>query len=250
MQQFEARPALLEWKDGESRTQEDSAWGYASEGMVRGWAEGFFENDRAAALNYLLAHDDAITAKAIPNVVATVFAESPEQARAFLLRLPAKRQAEALGGVAGRADSFGYPDREEVVRSPEFVANWMLQFPSEVWSEHIELVLRGWSAGHTPEVLAWIGNLPTDTQSTVVTHYDLYPNPDSAQKDFNLVMDVPNLALRQQLLERLMRQAKDAREIVLASLEKTQLPEVEKARLAALIPPAEETSSTSEEDDE
>jgi hypothetical protein len=250
MQQFEGRPPLLKWKDGESRTQEESAWGYASEGMVRGWAEGFFENDRATALNYLLAHDDEITAKAIPDVVAAVFAESPEEARVFILRLPAKRQAEALGGVTGTADRFVYKDGDDVIRSPEFVANWMLQFPSEVWSENIEQVLREWSFRNTPEVLAWIGNLPADTQSTVVTHYDFYPSSDSAEKDFNLVMDVPNLALRRQLLERLMQQAKGARTAVLASLEKTQLPDVEKARLAALIPAAEDASDTSDEDDE
>jgi hypothetical protein len=250
MQQFEVQPPLLGWKEGESRTQEESAWGYASEGMVRGWMEGFFENDRAAALNYLLAHDDEITAKATPDVVAAVFAESPEEARAFVLRLPAKRQGEALGGVAGTADRFVYKDGEDVTRSPEFVANWMLQFPGEVWSENIENVLREWSVRNTPEVLAWMGNLPADTQSTVVTHYDFYPSSESAEKDLNLVMDLPNLALRRQLLERLMRQAKDARAVVLASLEKTQLPEVEKARLAALIPPAEEASDTSEEEDE
>lgn len=247
MQQFEVRPPLLKWKLGESRSPEESAWGYASEGMVQGWAEGFFENDRAAALNYLLAHDDEITAKAIPGVVAAVFAESPEEARAFLLRLPAKRQVEALGGVAGRADSFGYKDRDEIVRSPESVANWMLQFPSEMWSENIADVLRGWN---TAEALAWIGNLPADTQNTVATHYDFYATTDTAEKEFNLVMDVPNLALRQQLLERLMQQARYAREAVLASLEKTQLPEVEKARLAALIPPDEEASAASEKDDE
>jgi hypothetical protein len=249
MQQFEVRPPLLEWKEGESRNMEDSSWGYASEGMVRGWAEGFFESDRAAALNYLLAHDDEITAKAIPDVVAAVFAESPEEASAFILRLPAKRQAEALGGVAFRADSLGQKDGDGVVRSPEFVANWMLQFPSEVWSEKIEYALRQWSFQNTPEVLAWIGNLPADTQSTVVAHYD-FPTSGSAEKDFNLVMDVPNLALRQQLLERLMQHSKDERGAILASLEKTQLPEVEKARLAALIPPDEEASAPSEEDDE
>jgi hypothetical protein len=249
MQQFEVRPPLLKWEEGESRSQEESAWGYASDAMVQGWAEGFFENDRVAALTYLLAHDDEITAKAIPGVVAAVFAESPEEARAFILRLPAKRQAEALGGVAGKAERFGYQDEDAVVRSPEFVANWMLQFPSEVWSGSVEYALRQWSFQNTPEVLAWIGNLPADTQSIVVAHYDFSLTTDSAEKDFNLVMEVPNLALRQQLLERLMQYAKYAREEVLASLEKTQLPEVEKARLAALIPPVEEASAPSEEDD-
>lgn len=249
MQQFEVRPPLLKWEDGESRTMEESAWGYASEGMIRGWAEGFFENDRAAALNYFLTHDDEVTAKAVPDVVAAVFAESPEEARAFILRLPAKRQAEALGGVTGIPDRFTYKDGNDVSRSPEFVANWMMQFPSEAWSENIEHVLRQWSAGNMPEVMAWIGDLPAGTQSTVVTHYDFYPNSDSAEKDFNLVMDVPNLALRRQLLERLMQQAKDVRAVILASLEKAQLPEVEKARLVGLIPPPDDEAS-SEEDEE
>ena len=247
MQQFAVRAPLLEWKDGESRTMEDSSWGYASEGMVRGWAEGFFENDRAAALNYLLAHDDEITAKATPDVVAAVFAESPEEARAFILRLPVKRQAEALSRLTVSAGRLTYQDGDAAVRSPEFVANWMLQFPSEVWSENIENVLRTWDR---PGVLAWIGNLPADAQNTVVTHYNFYPNSDSAEKDVNVVMEMPNLALRHQLLDRLMQQAKYARVAILASLEKTQLPEVEKARLAALIPPDEEESNISKEEDE
>lgn len=250
MQQFEARPALLSWKEGERRTMEEGAWGEASEGMAQGWMEGFFENDRAAALNYLLAHDDKITAKAIPEVVARVFTGSPEEARAFILRLPAERQADALLGVASETGFSDYADRDEAVRSPEFVANWMLQFPSETWSESIEYVLRNWSLRNAPETLTWIGNLPADTQRTVVSHYDFSLTPDSAEKDLNLVLAVPNLALRQQLLERLMLYAKYTREAVLASLEKTQLPEVEKARLAALIPPDEETSTPSEEDDE
>jgi hypothetical protein len=250
MHQFEVRPPLLKWEEGESRSMEESEWGYASEGMIGGWAEGFFENDRAAALSYLLTHDDEITATAIPGVAAAVFAESPEEARGFVLHLPAKRQAAALRGVAVKTDRFGYQDGDEVGRSPEFVANWMLQFPSEVWSENIEQVVREWSVLDAPGVLAWIGNLPADTQSTVVAHYSFSLTADSAEKDFNLVMEVPNLALRQQLLERLMQYAKDARAPVLASLEKSQLPQMEKARLAALIPPDDEPNDTSEDDDE
>jgi hypothetical protein len=249
MHQFEVRPPLLKWETGESRSMDESEWGYASEGMVAGWAEGFFENNRAAALSYLLAHDDEITATAIPGVVAAVFAQSPEEARDFVLRLPAKRQAAALRDVAVKTDSFGYQDGDEVTRSPEFIANWMLQFPSDLWSENIEHVVREWSFRDAPRVLAWIGNQPADTQSTIVAHYSFSLSTDSAEKDFNLVMEVPNPALRQQLLERLMQYAKDARAPVLASLEKSQLLEMEKARLAALIPPDEEAGDTSEDDE-
>ena len=248
MQQFEARPPLLKWEEGESRTMEEGKWGYASEGMIRGWMEGFLENDREAALNYLLAHDDDQMAKALPLAVSALFLDSPEEARAFVLRLPEKRWALALDAImADRAARENGDDRN---RSPEFVANWMLQFPSDVWSENISMVLLEWRFKSAPKLFSWMSDLPADTQQIVLERFNFLLSPDSAEADFNIVMEVSNRALRHQLLERLMHQAKASRAVVLASLEKAQLPEVEKARLAALIPAAEEESDTSEDDDE
>lgn len=251
MQQFELRPPLLKWEEGESRTREESEWGYASEGMIEGWMEGFLEHDREAALDYLLAHDDEHMAKALPTAVGALFLESPDEARAFVLRLPEKRRAEALGGVTYKTDRSVYDDGEGYIRSPEFIADWMMQFPSEVWSTSISGVLLDWSHRSAPELFSWMGELPADTQRIVLAEYRFLLSSDSAEKDFNLVMDVPNLALRNELLERLMHQAKDTRAVVLASLDKTQLSEAEKVRLAGLIPPPEEEASdTSEEEEE
>lgn len=252
MQQFESRPPLLKWEEGESRSMEESTWGYASEGMIQGWMEGFLENDREAALNYILTHDDDQMARALPSAVGNLFLESPEEARALVLRLPAKRQVEALSGVTDKADRSVHEDEEGRIRSPEFVANWLMQFPSEVWSKSISAALVDWKFKDASGLYSWMDQLPAETQRIVLANYDCsLLTADSVEQDFNRVMDVPNPVLRNQLLERLMQQAGYTRAAVLASLESTQLPEAEKARLAGLIPPDEPTVETpSEEEDE
>jgi hypothetical protein len=249
-QQLERRQIPQKTSEEGSYSEEDYG-DYDREEILQGWVEGFLENDREAALSYLLAHDNDEIAKALPGVVGAVFLESPEEASAFILRLPENRQAEALGGVIDKADRFVWGDADDRTRSPEFVADWMLQFPSEMWRENIPRVLLEWKYRNTPEMLAWMGDLPNDTQRTVVTHYDFYLGSDSAEEEFQMVMDITNTALRDQLLERLMEQAKQHRAQILGWLEKAPLPAEQRTRLVSLIPPPEEEASdTSEEEEE
>lgn len=250
VQQLAQRPARQTTSEDELSSSEDYEWESLPEAMVKAWLEGFIENDREAALDYLVAHDDKEIEKAIPAVVAALFLESPEEARVFILRLPETRRAEALAGMTENADRFAWGDVDDRTRSPDFVANWMLQFPSELWSKNIGRVLLEWRFKDAPKMLTWMEDLPADTQSAVVANYDFYLTSDSAEMDFQMVMEIANIGLRDQLLERLMLQAESGRKAILASLEKAQLPAEQKARLSALIPRDRWATNPSDEDDD
>lgn len=224
--------------------------GYDSPGeLQRAWVEGFFDYDRAAATNYLVARSND---KDFVNVsywkVADLFAESSDKARDFIMRFPKEKQAEILAGVTRVADrtASGAADRTS---SPEFIAEWMMKFPVEMWSQSISDVLIEWRYKDTANLFAWMNRLPADTQRTVVSQYHPYMPSDVIDKEFAAVMHVPDAALRNQLVEQVLRECKDARENVLAALERAQLTPEEREYFAGLIPkPADEISDLSEED--
>jgi hypothetical protein len=127
-----------------------------------------------------------------------------------------------------------------------------MQFPSENWGENIDHVMDAWRYANAPELFAWIAQLPADQQRQIVKHYNPYLSTNGAEKEFNNVMDVPQPALRRELLEQFMRKGDRSKKLILAALEKSQLNAEEKAYFASLIPEPEYeiTESPESADDE
>jgi hypothetical protein len=219
-----------------------------AEHIVTAWVGGLLEHDRAGALDYVLTSGHDLVAKAIPSVVAALFKESPEEARAFVLRLPESQRAAALSELGYVADGRVYHDGDDAVRAPEHVAEWMLEFAAELWTESLSPVLTQWRVKNSAALFDWMSKLPADVQMRVAASYQVYVTNEDADEDVRTFMNIGSVALRNQLLEKLMHSAKYAREPVLAALARAELPPEQKTHLATLIP--EETPVAAEGSDE
>ncbi len=228
-------------------------WPYRQAELTKAWVNGYLRHDRAGGLDYIISLQDRPGAKeAIPEVAEALFRDSPTEARAFLQRLPEERQAEALRGISWAAERKVYADADAWKRSPEFVANWMLQFPDAAWSDPIEQVITEWRYGNAQGLFAWMSQLPDGTREKVAAKYQPYLLPNSAAKEFDLVLQVSDISLRDRLLENVMTNAKDAKPAILQALEDSPLPENQKQNLAGLIPQREYEiqEPTDDEEDE
>ncbi len=95
-----------------------------------------------------------------------------------------------------------------------------------------------------------MSQLPTGTREEVAARYHPYLPPDIAEKEFVLVMQVSDTALRDRLLENFMSEAQNSTDIALRSLARTQLPESQKQHLASLIPKRENEADPAPNDEE
>ena len=205
--------------------------------IVARWAEGFFEHDPVAAVEYLVANSSEPTiADAIPSVARMLFKESPDEARAFIMRLPEELRGGAIATAGWVAEHQKYGDADDAIRSPEFIAEWMLKFPDETWSEGIAPVVLQWRMKDRPTLFAWMASLPSDAQSEVAAAYQPHLVDEEADAEIGALMNIPDTALRDQLLEQIMVKAGSARPQVLALLAAAPLAQAQKDRLAGLIP--------------
>lgn len=205
--------------------------------MVTAWVEGFLENDRDAAINYVLEHaDEPGVSDAVNAFAGDLFRMSPDLTRDFLNRLPPKQQLAGLDGISLKADRFVLSDAPDNTTSPRFVAEWIVKsFPDN--SERFDWVLGEWKYADSQEMFAWMAELPASTRAAVVRRFPTYVSKDEPNKDFDLIMQARDPAVRDELLETLARTATSNGRALLGVLEKSALPPGQKAHLAALIPP-------------
>ena len=205
--------------------------------IVSRWAEGFFEHDPAAALDYLVANSaESTISDAIPLVTGSLFKESPDEARSFIMRLPEELRGEAIAAAAWAAESTTHGDADDAIRSPEFIADWMLTFPDHSWSTGIPRVVLDWRAKDRATLFSWIAGLPSHAQSAVAAAYTPHLTPDEADAEVSALMNIPHAALRDQLLAQTMANAGGARSKVLVLLAATPLSIAQKEYLTSLIP--------------
>lgn len=202
------------------------------------WIEGFLENDREAAVNYILEHavEPGVSA-AMGSVAGNLFTMSPDRTRDLLNRLPLEQRLAALEGVARKADGFVLSDARENTTSPRFVAEWMLKSFPDDWQGSFANVLREWKYRGAEELFAWMSDLPASTREAVVRQFPTWVSDDEPNKDFDLIMQARDPVVRDGLLEVLAREAKLHGKALLGVLEKSALPASQKAYLASLIPP-------------
>ena len=164
-------------------------------------------------------------------------------ARDFALRLSEEQQSKVLDGVSYKADPLARSEANDPT-APRLIADWMLKFPQKTWQGGIRNVLRTWEAANPQELFAWMIDLPPQTRAEMVRQFPVYVSAEDAQKDFDSFMQAGGPVLRAQLLEKLMREAKDARTAMLEVLGKPQLSAAQKAHLASLIPIPVETAAS------
>ena len=206
-------------------------------GIVSDWLQGFLEHDRTAAIDYVLTNSsENAVAAATPTIAAVLYRDSPDDARAFIMHLPDQQRAEAIAAAAWQVDVHGQGDADDAVRSPEFVADWMLRFPDEAWRQGIEPVLGAWGAKNQQALFAWMSSLPAAARQRVIESYPVGLSAETVEEELAGVMSIADSGMRDQLLERVMGGAANARSKVLAVLAAGHLPEAQKQYLSSLIP--------------
>jgi hypothetical protein len=226
----------------------DGEWRAAVQNMTDGWVRGFFTNDPDRATTYVLEHaDNPAVQQALSWVAGDLFLISPERARDFILRLPKEQQSTSLEGISYAANELVRSDARDNTTSPRYVAEWMRQFPAEVYGESMRSVVRVWLRSNPSELFSWMADLPAPTRDEMLRQFPTVSS-SNAQQDFDVVIQLPDPVLRTQLLEHYARTAGYADKEFRSVLENSQLPAQERARLINLIPQREdETVSGNEE---
>jgi hypothetical protein len=208
--------------------------------LTEAWVKGYLRHDRAAALDYVVRLQNADGVKdAIPNVAEVLFRDSPAEAIGFVQRLTEESQAKALRGIAWAAERKLGSDADAWKRSPEYVANWMLQFPEPAWRGAMGQVITEWRYGDAPKLFTWMSRLPPGTREKVGATYVPYLPPEIVEKEFAMVMQLADVELRDQLLGNFMAAAQDSRELAMRCLAQSDLSGDQQQRLAKRIPKRE-----------
>jgi len=249
--EIEKRP-LLPTRPTEDGGEEvfDSEWRSTVETMSVAWIQGFLSHDPDRAIQYVVENADSPAVdQALYWLAGDLYAISPDRARDLINRLPEKQQSQSLRSIGDKANVLVKSDASDNTTSPRFVAEWMLEFPPQTYREGIGGVLRSWEMSDPQELFAWMADLPAPTRDQMVREFPSVSS-EHAQEDFDTVMQVPDPALRTQLLEHLAREAKYAESQLRRGLEKSKLPAEEKARLVSLIPTPEYETASVDEDTE
>jgi hypothetical protein len=228
----------------------DSEWRSTVESMSAGWVRGFLAYDPEAATRYVVDHaDNPAVDYALNWLPGDLFLVSPDQARDLIGRLPEVQQSKSLRSVADKADSRVRSDASDNSTSPRYVAEWLMKFPPQTYREGIGWVLRTWETADPQELFAWIVDLPGPGRDQIVQQFPT-ANSETTQEEFDTLMQVPDPALRTQLLEHLAREATSTQTKLRRVLERSQLPAEDKARLISLIPKAEYETTTVDDETE
>jgi hypothetical protein len=222
-------------------------WTSTAGTMTVDWILGFLENDPDAATNYVLEHATEPGLKdAVGSFAAELFTMSPERARDFLSRLPEEQLLAGLQEIDRKADRFVRSEERDNAVSPRFIAEWMMRSFPDSWQRSFNMVLVEWKYGNPQELFAWVTELPASTREAVIRKFPTYVSQDKPSEDFELIMQVPDPAVRNALLETLAREATYNGKALLGVFENAHLPPSQMAHLASLIPP--EKSLTASED--
>lgn len=224
--------AALAWLDrqDQSRLGPDPL-----ERFLRGW----FQSDPDAATRFTIAHaSDERFDFAASNLAAAVFVRSSDAARDFVRAMPTdKAKKDALSSVVGTAQGLPAYVTEEETQPPEKVANWLLQFPADLWTGCMSSLTTYWRRDDPPRLFDWMLRLPSDVQKTVVEGYSFsYSSmPEEMGRDIEATMTVSNPTLRKNLLRQLAQKLGSTPQEAMETLHKTKLGVNEKKYMARLI---------------
>ena len=151
------------------------AWAGKQEGasVTGSLFDGWYDYNREAAVSYALAHaTEKLSQEALPALLQRLYQDSPTAAKDFLEQLPSdelRRTAfehfDFMDNIAS-VESTGQPELE-----PRTLAEWITQFPSELWKGSLSGIFRQWRQSPPQEVIAWIQQQPAEIRDAVAAEY-------------------------------------------------------------------------------
>lgn len=184
--------AAIEWLANQPPGRRD-------EDVYAGFYSGWFEQDRAAALNALrTGANDKTLSKALRAVTKDVFKDSPGSAREFVLTLPSSAQETAVDSIVHDVTAIylsGVPDLQA-----SDVAKWLITLPEELWREAVGEVVNRWPEQDSAGRDAWINQLPLDQHDVVLAAYCRAGNSYIRAQNIGMGLRIRDSSLREKTL--------------------------------------------------
>lgn len=175
--------------------------------LLRGFfIEGWYENDRAAAVSYILDHvDDPAIKESIGDMLRALYYDSNDEARKFIENLPDDKERHdaflaAFQNVLLREEE----DTGDPKWTPLAVADWVTQFPPEYWKGTLTSIFK-WSQKKPDAILAWITQQPLAIRQEIAAEYTP-PLQMKTPEALGHVLQVADPTLRDQLLKAMFQQ--------------------------------------------
>jgi hypothetical protein len=188
--------AAREWIDRKGK------WEYWE--IREAFIEGWYENDGAAAVSYVLAHvEDPGQDVEIRAIVRGLYLDSKEEAAKFIQSLPEDKGQQALSG-AFRNFILGVEEETgDTVLTQRAVASWMIEFPPAYWKGALSQLFGPTRKGDD-DMLSWIEQLPPSLHEAVAAEYTP-PYWKSTSEAIMGVLQVADPSLRDQLLRAMLK---------------------------------------------
>ena len=197
--QFISAWAALDPKAAKHWIEKKAIWEDGGWEVRQGFVEGWYENDRAAAVSYTLENvEDPAMDGAIGAVVRGLYLDSKEEAGKFIESLPEDKRADAIERAFHNLILGDEKETGDTMLNPRAVASWIIEFPPAYWNGTLGRVFRfSWSGAE--DMLSWIEQLPPSVREAVAAEY-APPVEKSTSEAIMPVLQVADPTLWGQLL--------------------------------------------------
>jgi hypothetical protein len=187
--------AALEWIERNEETV-----GYEDrEALVEGW----YENDRVAAVAYTLAHvEDREMSSAIGAIVRNLYYDSKQEAAKFIEGLPENKRPDAFKEAFRHIILRDEESTGEAALTPEAVASWMIEFPPAYWQGALGRLF-GNDEKSSADLLSWIQQLPPRVREAAAGEYFAAFDKSPSEK-IAPVLQIADPVLRDRLFSAMM----------------------------------------------
>ncbi len=218
--------AAKEWLD---RTGKWDGWE-----IRKGFLEGWYENDRDAAVSFALANvEESEMGPAIGAVVCNLYVDSKEEALKFIQSLPEDKRPDALTEgfrnlLLGDEENTG-----DTVLTPRAVASWMVEFPPAYWKGALGRLFAFSSTG-AAGMVSWIEQQPPSIRELVAAEFTT--SFETSPSDVIVrVFEVTDPTLRDQLLRAMLKNGRPDFAETRAAITSAPLSSQQKNRLLQII---------------
>jgi hypothetical protein len=162
--------------------------------------EGWYENDRVAAVSYTLAHaEEPEMSGAIAAVLRSLYFDSKDEAKKFIESLPENKRPEAFHEAFRRLILLDEEATGDAAMTPQDIASWMIEFPAAYWEGALG-GLFGNDEKASADLLSWIQQLPAGVREVAAGEYAAPFDKKSPSEKIAPILQVVDPVLRDQLL--------------------------------------------------
>ncbi|HEX4630854.1 MAG TPA: hypothetical protein VH188_07790 [Chthoniobacterales bacterium] len=222
------------------------------EEVYDGFISGWYINDPAAAVSYVLSHaTEPILGTAVSGTLSELYLDSKDEAKKFIEALPdgkarhdAIQHAFASMARAGTAEETGEPER-----TPRVVAEWVTQFPPDYWNGTLRETFERWTEGPPEEVVAWIQSQSPEIEAFLANEYKR-PLNKTATEAITTIVQFAEPNLRDQLITAMFRNADQSLDQDKDSIAAASFPPEQKNHLLQIIARVEAEKSSNQNAEE